>query len=118
MPKGKAKKISKMEAMRQAIQKLGVDAANDAIQAALKSDFGVTMTTGMFSTYKSAILREMGKGKKGRKLAPKATEAPVANGRKVGAGGGITVDEIAAVKKLIDTIGAEKVQQLARVLAE
>jgi hypothetical protein len=31
--------------------------------------------------------------------------------------GGITVEEIEAVKRLVDQLGAEKVEQLARVLA-
>jgi hypothetical protein len=32
--------------------------------------------------------------------------------------GSITLDEISAVKAVVDTLGAEKVQQLARVLAK
>ena len=116
MPKGKAKQISKMEAMRQAIQKVGPNAENSAILASLKSDFGVTMTTGMFSNYKSAVMKEM-RGKREPKPDPKPAAVPTANGKKAGAGG-ITVEEISAVKKLVDQIGATKVEQLARVLAE
>ena len=81
MPKGKAKQVSKMEAMRQAIQKLGPDAENSAIQAALKSDFGVTMTTGMFSNYKSAVMKEM-RGKRGRNQAPNLLPSRPPTGRK------------------------------------
>jgi len=117
MPKGKPKQVSKMEAMRQAIQKLGPDAENSAIQAALKSDFGVTMTTGMFSNYKSAVMKEIRGGNRGPKPGPKPAAVSATNGRKAGAGG-ITVEEIAAVKKLVDQLGAEKVEQLARVLAK
>ena len=39
------------------------------------------------------------------------------NGRLVGAVGTITVSDIEAVKKLVDSMGAEKVQQLAHVFA-
>ena len=39
------------------------------------------------------------------------------NGRRSGTVGGITVDDIEAVKKLVDSMGAEKVRQLAQVLA-
>ena len=109
MPKGKAKQISKMEA----IQKVGPDAENSAILPSLKSDFGVTMTTGMFSNYKSAVMKEIRGGKSGSKPAV----VPNMNGKKVDAGG-ITVEEIAAVKKLVDQLGAEKVEKLARVLAK
>ena len=117
MPKGKAKQVSKMEAMRQAIQKAGPDAENSAIRAALKSDFGVTMTTGMFSNYKSAAMKEIRAGKRGPKPGPKSAAVPTMNGKKADAGG-ITVEEISAVKNLVDQIGAEKVEQLARVLAK
>ena len=50
------------------------------------------------------------KGKKNRKK-------PAANGREASATI-VTYDEIAAVKKLVETIGAEKVEQLARVFAK
>ena len=117
MPKGKAKQVSKMEAMRQVIQKLGQDAENTALHAALKSDFGVTMTTGMFSNYKSAVMKEIRAGKRGPKPGAKPAAIPATNGKKADAGG-ITVEEISAVKKLVDQLGAEKVEKLARVLAK
>jgi len=117
MPKGKAKQVSKMEAMRQAIQKLGPDAENSALQAALKSDFGVTMTTGMFSNYKSAVMKEIRAGNREPKPAAKPAAVPATDGKKASAGG-ITVEEIAAVKKVVDQLGAAKVEQLARVLAK
>ena len=116
MPKGKAKQVSKMDAMRQAIQKVGPDAENSAIQAALKSDFGVTMTSATFFNYKSSVMKEM-RGKLGPKPGPKPAAVPATNGKKASAGG-ITVEEIAAVKKLVDQLGADKVEQLARVLAK
>ena len=117
MPKGKPKQVSKMEAMRQVIQKLGPDAENSALRAALKSDFGVTMTTATFSNYKSAVMKEIRGSKRGLKPGPKPAAVPTTNGQKAGAGG-ITVEEIAAVKKVVDRLGAEKVEQLARVLAK
>ena len=40
-----------------------------------------------------------------------------ANGRRTGAGG-ITVEDISAIKSLVDRMGAEKVQQLTQVLAK
>ena len=50
--------------------------------------------------------------KKGGRPKKRAT-----NGRRTGAGG-ITVEDISAVKSLVDRMGTEKVQQLAQVLAK
>lgn len=42
---------------------------------------------------------------------------PVVNGQRFGEGG-LTLEEIQEVKKVVDKIGAQKVQQLARVLGK
>jgi hypothetical protein len=123
MPKGKAKqepggeKVNKLGAMRQVIQELGANAENSAIRAALTSDFGVSMTPGMFSNYKSFVMKEMGAGKRTSKPKAKVGSAPAAYGRK-GKLGDISVEDIVAVKELIDRLGADQVEQLARVLGE
>ena len=43
---------------------------------------------------------------------------PAGNGAAKARPGSISVEEIAAVKKLVDQLGADKVEQLARVLAK
>lgn len=55
------------------------------------------------------------KGKKPGRKPGRKPETVVANGRRAG---GITLEDIQAVKALADSIGAEKVQQLALVLSK
>ena len=58
------------------------------------------------------IMAANGAAKKAGRPAKKS-----ANGRRSEAVGGITVNDIEAVKKLVDSMGADKVRQLAQVLA-
>jgi hypothetical protein len=118
-PKKSKDGMSKMEAVRQALAKHGKDTKPNDLLKHLKSDFGITMSYDMASTYKSAALKK----KKGKKRGPKpgmkpavaAAAAPTANGQ---AGGSISLEDITAVKALADRLGAEKVWQLAKVLAK
>ena len=50
---------------------------------------------------------------KAKKKMGRPKKAVVATG-----GGSISIEDITAVKKLVDTMGAEKVKQLAQVLAK
>jgi hypothetical protein len=115
-PKKSKDGISKMEAVRQALAKHGKDTMPGDLLKHLKSDFGITMSYDMASTYKSAALKK----KKGKKRGPKpgmkpAAAVPTANGQ---AAGSISLEDITAVKALTDRLGAEKVWQLAKVLAK
>jgi hypothetical protein len=114
-PKKSKDGISKMEAVRQALAKHGKDTKPGDLLNHLKADFGITMSYDMASTYKSAALKK----KKGKKRGPKPATAvaavPTANGQ---TGGGISLEDITAVKALADRLGAEKVWQLAKVLAK
>jgi len=112
-PKKSKDGISKMEAVRQALAKHGKDTMPGDLLKHLKSDFGITMSYDMASTYKSAALKK----KKGKKRGPKPATAiaATANGH---AAGGISLEDITAVKALADRLGAEKVFQLAKVLAK
>jgi hypothetical protein len=103
--------ISKLEGVRRALSKLGADAKPQEIQPFLKENFGIEMTSTLISNYKSALSR-----KAARKSAlirrPAARIIATANGS------GFTLKDIQAVKQVVAAIGAEKVQQLATVLAE
>jgi hypothetical protein len=114
-PKKSTDGISKMEAVRRAIAALGKDAKPNDILGHLKSEFGLEISYDMASTYKSAVLKKM-KGRRGRKPGkkPEAVAAP-ANGQSPAS---ISLEDITAVKALADRLGAEKVWQLARVLAK
>jgi hypothetical protein len=123
MPRGKkAGGVNKMEAARQVIAKHGKDTMPVEIVKFAKAEHGVDLSPDVASNYKSAVLRELGRGgkrkvKRGRKPGRKPAAAPAAAAPRTG-GDGISLEDIAAVKKLCDTLGAEKVQQLAQVLAK
>src|ERR1700730_6569481 len=113
MARPKNTTISKMEAVRQAITTLGKDAPLLDVIKFIKQNFNVEMSRAMAYTYKSAAIKQVAGKRRGRKPGRKA--APIANGRKAIA---ITLEDIQAVKALTDRIGAEKVRQLAAVLAK
>ena len=86
------------------------------VQSGEKSEFGIAMSYDMASTYKSAALKQLRGKRRGPKPGRKpAALAPTTNGRAAGA---ISIEDIQAVKDLADKIGAEKVGQLAAVLAK
>jgi hypothetical protein len=112
MPRGIPKKtndgqISKMEAMRRAIGEIGRDCKPADYQVFIKSKFGLEMSADMISNYKSTLLKDG--ATKSTVQTPQAQAKPA---------GGFKLDELAAVKALSDKIGAEKVLQLAQVLAK
>jgi hypothetical protein len=114
----KGKGVNKMQCVREALAELGNDAQPKDIQDFLKRKFGLDMNTKFISTYKGSILREAAKkGGAGRRLAARAP-APKASLKVAGRNGGIGVEDIRAVKGLVDKIGAEAVKELADVLSE
>lgn len=106
--------MTKAEAVRQTLAKLGNDVKPNDIVNHVKSAFGLEMSYDMASTYKSAALKKAGGKRRGRKPGRKPAVAAT-NGRR--AGGSISMADIQAVKDLADRLGADKVRQLAEVLA-
>lgn len=108
--------MTKAEAVRQTLAKLGNDVKPNDIVNHVKTAFGLDMSYDMASTYKSAALKKAGGKRRGRKPGRKpAVDAAPTNGRR--AGGSISLADIQAVKELADRLGADKVRQLAEVLA-
>jgi hypothetical protein len=103
------KPASKMEGVQRALAELGNEAKPLKIQDWLKTTFKIKMPISTISNYKSTILS--GAGKKGPPAKRKGGQPKVR-------AGGITIHDIEAVKALVDRMGAEKVQQLAQVLAK
>lgn len=121
-PKSKAatsngKPISKMEAMRQVFDAYGYEIKPLEIQGHLKKTFGIDMDPKVISSYKTSILSKK-KGKRGRKKMATSMGAPQVAVAPVARAGGITIDDIRAVRELANRIGADKVRQLAEVLAK
>jgi len=91
------------------------DLANIVNDMAKKQGYDYTITPDKVRTKK---------GKKAKKSGRKAAQAPAARtnsgsapARKA-AGGGISLEDVATVKGLVGKIGADKVEQLARVLSK
>lgn len=114
-PKKSKDGVNKMEAVRQVLAKHGKDTMPGKIVELAKSEFGAVLSYDMASTYKSAALRKAGGKKRGRKPGKKPGAAVSSNGSHVA---GIALEDIRAVKALADRLGAEKVRQLAEVLAK
>jgi hypothetical protein len=110
--KAAAKKITKMEAMRQTVAKLGKDASAKEIQDHLKKELGIEMSIEMVYTYKGVALKQLGGKKKGKRRKAKPTKVLAATTE----ADGISVADIQAVKAIVDKLGARKVLELAEVL--
>jgi hypothetical protein len=104
----RAGRVNKMECVRQAMGTLGNDATPKQLQAHLNDKFGLKMDTKMLSTYKGSILKAARKRGGGRR--PMGGAAAI--------NGGVRVEDIRAVKALVDRIGSDSVRQLAEVLAK
>ena len=135
--------ITKLEAVRQALAKLGNDALPSQMQPYIKKTFGIDMTTDHISTSKGDIARKareaaeaahQAAGKKPAapktQAAPKAqattasstpaptgTQTPSAHG-KGSVGGNILLEDVLTTKELLDRVGAEKLRTLIDGLAK
>ena len=114
-----AGKMSKMDAVRQAIKELGRDASPTKIQELVKAKFRLEMTTGHVSNYKTAILRT----KKGKKTPPaeqESTHAPAAAPAKaapaLAKGSAVSLNDLAAVKGLVGRVGEDDLKSLIGIL--
>ena len=125
MAKGKARAdLNKLQAVREVLDEKGKSIVPLEIQKIIKSKHGVEVPTGLISSYKFKLVGSVRKkgSKPGKKPAATTAVAPAshhpANGRRTTVAGSIFIDDITEVKKLVDSMGAEKVRQLAQVLAK
>ncbi len=102
-----------MEAVRRILAESGTDTKPLDIQEQLKKKFGIKMDPTVISSYKTTITT---KGrKKGRKLGrPAAARSPA----KTSGFRSLSIEDIKAVKDLAERLGADKLRQLAEVLAK
>ena len=107
------KKLTKMEAVRRALAKMGRKAKPSALQPYIKTTFGIEMTTDHISTYKGNILNKKKAKKSAAPSAPRAAApAPRASG------GSILLEDVLTAKALLDRIGAERLHILIDGLAK
>ena len=106
------KQLSKMECVRRVIKKMGIDVKPLEIQDRLKKKYQLDMSTSVISTYKNNVKKEL-KSKGGHPKKQKGRSTSPA-----GAISEITLQDIQAVKTLVDRIGAQKLRELAGVFAK
>jgi hypothetical protein len=107
---------TKTGAVEQALDALGRKAKPRAIRNWILDNLHMDVTTSLISNIKST-LKKRGRRKVGRprKEDAGAPAAPVAREPREG---GISVDDVKAVKELTSRIGADQVKQLAEMLGK
>src|SRR5260370_39518691 len=110
--RGDGKGFKKWEGVQRGGSGLGRDGTPPKIKDYIKSHFRLHLETSLISNYKSSMLKK-GAGKSGVSRKPQSQAAA-----RAGSSGGITVGDIKAVKEVVDRLGADKVQELAQVLAK
>lgn len=104
------KPMSKMDMVRAAMRDLGDNAKPMAIQKYLQEQFHTHMDTGMISSYKSHIkTKEASQSGLMRKVKSSAPD--------VGGSTGVSVEDIYAIRHLINKHGARDLKRLVDILA-
>jgi hypothetical protein len=113
--------ITKKEAVRQALSKLGQDASRPDIQKFVKNHYGLQMTLDHISNCKGELKKEKGHTKTAvtkqlatSKQEPKKPEPSPAGKAE---SNGISLADIETVKDLVERVGAGSLRQLIAVLA-
>jgi hypothetical protein len=109
--------ITKIEAVKQALSKLGKDASRPDIQKFVKDNYGHQMTLDHISNCKGEIQKKKGhlKGAVTKHVATpksepkKPTTRPQAHG--------ISLTDIETVKNLVERVGANSLKKLIDVMA-
>jgi hypothetical protein len=117
-------KVTKQEAVRQALAALGRTAKPLQLQAWIREHLGIEMTTDHVSTAKGIILRKKGKAKsRGKKVAAQAMHVPplpsVSSPKEpTRKEAGIPLDDILLVKQLVGRFGAGQLHTLIDAFAK
>jgi hypothetical protein len=117
--------MTKMEAVRKALDTLGKGAKPLQIQGFVKREFNIEMNTDHISTAKGEILRKAKKAKAASKRAAKvaavaAGEEPAQLPRPAGKAsrGTLSVEDVHAVADLVQRIGAKNLRSLIDVFGK
>jgi hypothetical protein len=97
--------MSKIEAVRKALEALGPDAKPAEIQPYVKEKFGVDMTPEHITTCKGTLKKGAPKGKAARAAKPPAARPTAATTHANGKAGGLT--KIDAVKRALSELGRD-----------
>jgi hypothetical protein len=113
--------ITKWDAVRQALEAMGGDAKPLAIQAYLKDHLGMEVKTNLISVYKKDLAKKAGKKKRAK--MPAAARKDGAGDQalvqpKPAAPGGILLEDILAVRNLVNRLGAAPLHTLIDAFAK
>ena len=115
-------KPTKMNAVRQALKKLGKDAKAADIQTFVKDTFGLAMTVNHVYNCLSELRKQAKKKRsaksQGKKEAASAPAPAVAQHRQPTGKGGISLKDMAVAKGLLDRVGPDRLRALIDVLAQ
>jgi hypothetical protein len=125
---GDEPKPNKMEAMRQTLAALGDKAETARVREHLKERFGVEMTAKMISSYKSDIVKQRAKAAKAPAVKPAAAaepeaaesaptapaprRAPPAASANGNGAATVRLEDVLAVRGLVDRVGADQLRDL------
>jgi hypothetical protein len=109
--------ITKIEAVRQALGKLGKDASRPEIQKFIKNNFRLDITPDHISNCKAELRKRKGPAKKAVSQQPAAQKhepKKPASGPKAD---GISLTDIDTVKDLVERVGAGSLRKLIDVMS-
>ncbi len=115
-------KPTKMNAVRQALKKLGKDAKAVDIQKFVKDTFGLAMTVShvyncLSELRKQAKKKRLAKSQE-KKEAASVPAPPAAQHRQPTGKGGISLKDMAVAKGLLERVGPDRLRALIDVLAQ
>ena len=124
--------ITKLEAVKRALAKLGKDATPSQMQPYIKATFGIEMTTDHISTSKGTLASRARKAAEAAQLAasakkpapampqsPAAASTPAMKAAPAkAANGAILLEDVLTAKELLDRVGADKLRTLIDGLAK
>ena len=115
-------KPTKMNAVRQALKKLGKDAKAADIQTFVKGTFGLAMTVSHVYNCLSEIRKQAKKKRlaksQGKKEAASVPAPPVAQHRQPTGKGGVSLEDMAVAKGLLKRVGPDRLHPLIDVLVQ
>jgi hypothetical protein len=116
MAAAKESGISKMDAVRKALKALGKDAMPLKLRDYIMDTFGLDMTTGHVSNYKTFILKRK-KRKKAAAAKAESTLTTLATANSVPSKGStLSLTDIEAVKNLVGRVGEDNLKGLIGIL--
>ena len=90
---------------------VGAEKLREPIARGFKEKFGLDVTRGQFSTYKSLAKKKSGSSSVGRKVR-KGGKRKVAVAADIARNGLVALDHLEAVRSLVQKVGAEQVKRL------